>query len=184
MGIPSMPSGRRDGIGPYDPSLLFRKRRCVLGVPACQPHSPGCEREGREGSRGVHRRGEKYLLSLLGDRTSVVQNPLSPSYRHPQVPTTTWREMHRNQPLRANNFMSRSSLNYRHPGQTNQLLEQPRKTDVFYKASRKPLGQNLTYPKQLRQAPLAGKEGESQETHCCLKHDPAVSENKWGPRLS
>lgn len=26
-GMPSMPRGRREGIGPYEPSSLFRKRR-------------------------------------------------------------------------------------------------------------------------------------------------------------
>ena len=37
-GIPSMPIGRREGIGPYEPSHRFRKRRCVRGVPTCWPH--------------------------------------------------------------------------------------------------------------------------------------------------
>jgi len=35
-GMPSMPSGRRAGMGPYEPSRLFRKRRCVRGVPTCR----------------------------------------------------------------------------------------------------------------------------------------------------
>ena len=33
MGMPSIPSGRREGMGPYEPSARFRKRRCVRGVP-------------------------------------------------------------------------------------------------------------------------------------------------------
>ena len=32
-GMPSMPSGRREGMGPYEPSDRLRKRRCVRGVP-------------------------------------------------------------------------------------------------------------------------------------------------------
>ena len=35
-GMPSMPSGRREGIGPYEPSRRFRKRLCVRGVPTCR----------------------------------------------------------------------------------------------------------------------------------------------------
>lgn len=32
-GMDSMPSGRRAGMGPYEPSVRFRKRRWVRGVP-------------------------------------------------------------------------------------------------------------------------------------------------------
>jgi hypothetical protein len=32
-GMPSMPSGRREGMGPYEPSSRLRKRRWVRGVP-------------------------------------------------------------------------------------------------------------------------------------------------------
>ena len=35
-GIPSMPSGRRAGIGPYEPSSLFKNFLCVLGLPTCK----------------------------------------------------------------------------------------------------------------------------------------------------
>ena len=50
-GMPSMPSGRREGMGPYEPSRRFRKRLCVRGVPTCKPSSypkpslPGIELE-------------------------------------------------------------------------------------------------------------------------------------------
>ena len=35
-GMPSIPSGRLEGMGPYEPSRRFKNRLCVRGVPTCK----------------------------------------------------------------------------------------------------------------------------------------------------
>ena len=42
-GIPSMPRGRLEGIGPYEPSALFRNFLCVLGEPTSLNKVASCK---------------------------------------------------------------------------------------------------------------------------------------------
>lgn len=40
IGIPNIPSGLREGMGPYDPSCRLRNFICVLGVPVSLRMAP------------------------------------------------------------------------------------------------------------------------------------------------
>ena len=38
-GMPNIPRGRLEGMGPYEPSCLFKNFLWVLGVPTCEQHT-------------------------------------------------------------------------------------------------------------------------------------------------